>query len=286
MTGKTLDLDIAKQGADSFHLLEIKGLNEKLIARIGRYETLNQSNHITCLLEDAEFTLENQFSSPFENSNPEGRMPSLMGMIQSGMVTPTISTLVGATDGVVPQSIQNAGESVNQVFESVTKIDIKEVATDKLSEWGNRIDSLKGRTSFTKINSEQIYVSSNAVRITGTVVLVAWANAKKEVEEKLKSLQILATPAYLHNQSVLQSFATNKDDKLKALFPSEIPPTVFLQYGGKQYAPLFIESLSAPITAPMTADGSRIAVKAQITFVNKRAWDKRDIERIYAGAGI
>lgn len=271
------------------HPLQIRGLNKKLIARIGHYyenENDKFGNSTNCLLEDAEFALENQYSSPFESANPEGRLPSLMGMIQSGMVTPTISTLVGAVDGIMPAIVQKTGETIQDnapqmVQEKIN--DIKRVATDQLNEWGNRIDGLQGRTSFTKINSQQIYTSSSAVRITGTLVLVAWADAKSEVEHKLQFLQTLATPAHLHNQSILQSFATQQD-KLHALFPSFVPPAVFLQYGGKLYAPLFIESLSAPITAPMNADGSRIAVKAQITLVSKQAWDKKDIVNLYAGA--
>lgn len=265
------------------HWLDGK-LNKHLIAQIGTLKDGKPHHRIECLLEDAEFSLENQYSTPFENSNPEGRMPSLMGMIQSGMVTPTISTLVGTVDNLVPDIVVEATNATIQQASKLLDKPLDQMAYDKLGEWEANIDGLAGKTSFTKINSQMVYTSSSATRITATIVLVAWQDAKVDVEDKLQALQQLATPAKLHEKTVLQSFATeDSKSKLHALFPSQIPAEVFLTYGGKTYSPLFIENLSAPITAPMNKDGDRIAIKAQITFVSKTAWDSEDIFNLYWG---
>ena len=77
------------------------GLNKNLIVKIrpvieGNFEggqgkqTYNvdpAAPVVESLFEDAEFTIESQYSTPFESSNPEGRLPNLMGMIQSGQVS-------------------------------------------------------------------------------------------------------------------------------------------------------------------------------------------------------
>ena len=133
---------------------------------------------------------------------------------------------------------------------------------------------LLGKSNFTKLNSRQIFTSSNSVRITGSLVFQAWADAKTEVEDALEQLQIWASPRTLSVKSLLVSAA---EDGLKGMFPSEIPPLVQLQYGGKTYSPMVIESVSAPITAPMNKEGSRIAVKAQVSFLSLTAWDAQNI---------
>ena len=137
------------------------------------------------------------------------------------------------------------------------------------------MQGLLGRSNFTKLNSRQIFTSSNSVRISGSLVFQAWADAKTEVEAALSQLQQWASPVKLSDESLIVGAASGGFDG--ALFPSIIPPLVQLQYGGKTYKPMVIESVSAPITAPMNSNGDRIAVRAQITFLSLTAWDKQNI---------
>ena len=260
-----------------------KKLNPKLMAIVreltettGEDGTVSYSANTTqpllaALLEDAEFTVESQYSTPFESSNPEGRLPNLMGMIQSGQASAAYYSLFAATSdptgftGAVASAVEGAGE-ITGVSDSVGAI---------FSEAESALSGLKGRSNFTKLNSRQIYTSSNSIRISGSMMFVAWADAKKEVEDAIDLLQQWASPKKLSTKSLLVGGLT--EGISEGLFPSEIPPIVQLQYGGKVYKPLVIESVSAPITAPMNSGGNRIAVRVQVTFLSLTAWDKNDI---------
>lgn len=246
------------------------GINPKLLAMI----TANSREHldggkddrqVIGIFENAEFSLENQYSTPFENSNPEGRMPNLMGMIQSGQIVMQAGEFLNVSSPEV--------ENPNEAKTPQAKEGLLDNLVGQLSE-------LQGRSSFTKLNSEQIYTSSNSVRINATLILSAWRNAKVEVENALQALQEWTAPVTLSENGLLVNIAGEKS--LKGLFPSVIPVSVNLDYGGKSYLDLVIESLSAPITAPMNANGDRITVKVQINFLSRRAWDRKDVQDLYA----
>lgn len=258
------------------------GLNKNLIVKIrpvieGNFEggqgeqTYNvdpAAPIVESLFEDAEFTIESQYSTPFESSNPEGRLPNLMGMIQSGQVSATFYSFFAHVND--PTGVSGAVADVGAAIADTTGFSAK----GALEVAEKEFQGLLGKSNFTKLNSRQIFTSSNSVRISGSLVFQAWANAKTEVEDALEQLQVWASPRTLSAKSLLVSGAT---DGLKGMFPSEIPPLVQLQYGGKTYSPMVIESVSAPITAPMNKDGHRIAVKAQISFLSLTAWDAQNI---------
>lgn len=245
------------------------GLNQKLLAKITAVPNQHldkvDERIVFGIFENAEFSLENQYSTPFENSNPEGRMPNLMGMIQSGQI------------------VMQAGEFLNvgsPEVENPNEAKTPQAKEGLLDNLVGQLSELQGRSSFTKLNSEQIYTSSNSVRINATLILSAWRNAKVEVENALQALQEWTAPVTLSENGLLVNMAGEKS--LKGLFPSVIPVSVNLDYGGKSYLDLVIESLSAPITAPMNANGDRITVKVQISFLSRRAWDRKDVQDLYA----
>lgn len=258
-----------------------KGLNKNLIAKINLVTEGNleggQGNQtytvdaaqagVNALFEDAEFTIESQYSTPFEAANPEGRLPNLMGMIQSGQISAAYYSFFAAVSDPTGVSgvIADAGAAIGEATG----------LNGVIGEAEGKIQGLLGRSNFTKLNSRQIFTSSNSVRISGSLVFQAWADAKTEVEAALSQLQQWASPVKLSDESLIVGAATGGFDG--ALFPSVIPPLVQLQYGGKTYKPMVIESVSAPITAPMNKNGDRIAVRAQITFLSLTAWDKQNI---------
>jgi len=258
-----------------------KGLNKNLVVKIrpvveGNFEggqgqqTYNIDTSqptVESIFEDADFSIESQYSTPFESSNPEGRLPNLMGMIQSGQINAAYYSLFALSND--PTGVgATVAEGVSMAA-NVTGVG------DMLSESEGKLQGLLGRSNFTKLNSRQIFTSSNSVRITGTLFFQAWANAKVEVEDALQQLQIWSSAAELSKQSLLVGGI--KDGFSEAMFPSIIPPLVQLQYGGKTYSPMVIESVSAPITAPMTKDGDRIAVRVQVVFLSLTAWDAQNI---------
>ena len=258
-----------------------KGLNKNLVVKIrpvieGNFEggqgqqtySVDTSKPtIESIFEQADFSIESQYSTPFESSNPEGRLPNLMGMIQSGQINAAYYSLFALSNdptGVGATIAKGVSMTANATG-----------VADMLSESEGKLQGLMGRSNFTKLNSHQIFTSASSIRITGSLLFEAWANAKVEVEDALQQLQIWASAAELSKQSLLVGGI--KDGFSEAMFPSIIPPLVQLQYGGKTYSPMVVESVSAPITAPMTKDGDRIAVRVQVVFLSLTAWDAQNI---------
>lgn len=212
---------------------------------------------VQAILESADFSMDNQFSSPFENSNVDNRFPNIMGMLQSGTLSNTIASITG-----------------------------QEQSQDNKSGLLGQLDSLKGRSNFTKVNSEQIYVSSSPVKISGTLILFS-ENDAKEVENQVKALQTLTAPLFLSTESLLASTATGMqengvvDGALSGLFPSIIPATVSFTYAKKTYRNLVLENFSAPMVTPLNPHGHRIMVKTQFNLLSRQAWDRSDIAALY-----
>lgn len=263
-----------------------KGLNKNLIVKIrpvveGNFEggqgqqTYNVDTAapiVESLFEDAEFTIESQYSTPFESSNPEGRLPNLMGLIQSGQVSAAYYSFFAAAND--PTGFTGAVGDIGAAVGEATGIS----ASGVLEAAEGELQGLLGRSNFTKLNSRQIFTSSNSVRISGSLIFQAWANAKTEVEDAVEQLQIWASAAKLSAESLIVGGIKNGFSE--SMFPSIIPPLVQLQYGGKTYSPMVIESVSAPITAPMNKSGHRIAVKVQVTFLSLTAWDAQNIKNM------
>lgn len=208
-------------------------------------------NQVVATVIDAEMTLESQYSNPFENMTPEHKLPTLMGMLQSGDGADIAETALSNVFGV--QLSENTKESLNNFV---------------------------GRSSLTKINSTQIFLSSQPVTIPATLLFSAWENAKVEVEDQIKLLQQWSLPQELV-ESLIKEVTENKS--LKSIFPSTAPPYVAVYYGGKRYFPMLISSCSAPLSAPMDNEGNRMQLQVQVTFLSRTAWDAANINQLYTG---
>lgn len=217
---------------------------------------LEEDNNIVVgVVTDADTSIESQYSSPFENSNPESRLPTLMGMLQSGDWVQTFDSALGSAFG-------------NADGQGFLSDDTKE-----------KLNSLEGRSNFTKVNSTQIYVATQPIRLNVSLFFEAWTNAKKEVEQQIELLQKWALPVELSDQSIVGNLAENQS--LNSLFPSKVPPFVYFKYANKRYAPLHLESVSAPLVTPFDRSGNRIAVEVNLSLMTKCAWDQRDISNLY-----
>lgn len=209
-------------------------------------------NQVVAVAIDAEMTVESQYSTPFEASNPEHKLPTLMGMLQSGDWVNTLDSVMSNVFGIALSGDKK--ESLNQ---------------------------LEGRSNLTKQNSTQIFVSSQPVTIPATIYFGAWENAKTEVENQIRLLQQWALPAELAEGSLVAEVVENMS--LTSLFPSSVPPFVAVHYGGKKIMPMLIQSVSAPMVVPMDKDGNRMQLQVQITFVSRTAWDANNITQMYGG---
>lgn len=208
-------------------------------------------DQVVATVIDAEMTLESQYSNPFENMNPEHKLPTLVGMLQSGDGADIAGTALSNVFGV--QLSENTKESMNNFV---------------------------GRSALTKINSTQIFVSSQPVTIPATLLFSTWENAKVEVEDQIKLLQQWSLPQELV-ESLIKEVTENKS--LESLFPSTAPPYVAVYYGGKRYFPMLISSCSAPLSAPMDNEGNRMQLQVQVTFLSRTAWDAANINQLYTG---
>lgn len=207
-------------------------------------------DQVVAVAIDAEMSLESQYSNPFEQSNPEHRMPTLMGMLQSGDWVNTLDSVLSNVFGV-------------------------ELSGDRK----DALNKLQGRSNLTKTNSTQIFVSSQPVTISATLYFGAWQDAKIEVEDQVRLLQQWALPVKLAEGTIINEFA--KDASIESLFPSIVPPYVAVYYGGKKYVPLLIQSVSAPLVVPMDGEGNRMQLQVQVTLVSRTAWDANNINKIY-----
>lgn len=205
---------------------------------------------VVAIATDGDLMIEGQYSTPFENSNPEHRLPTLMGMLQSGDWVNTLESVAGAFG-----------------------VDISE---DKQAT----LNSLEGRSNLTKVNSTQIYVNGS-VQLTMTLVFSAWESARVEVEDQVRLLQQWALPQKLEEDSTIANVAEEKS--LKSLFPSIVPPFVSVHYGNKRYLPLLIQHVSTPLVVPMDSEGNRLTLQVPVTFLTRTAWDAQNIQSIYQG---
>lgn len=238
-----------------------KGLNEKLLFRVRLCDVKGDpiegsTEQVVCVALSGDKSIESQYSTPFENSNPEHRLPTLMGLLQSGEG-------VGMVD-----SVRSAIPWVGALSD----------------EQRNKLSTLTGKSNLTKVNSVQVFASTASIHLPMTLLFETWADAKKEVEDQISLLEQWALPEELSDKSIIANLAS--DFSLDSIFPSLVPPYVAVYYGGKRYAPMLIQSVSAPIVAPMDKDANRLILQVPVTFISRTAWDKQDIKNLYSGVGL
>lgn len=226
---------------------------------------------IEAIMTDGDLSVESQYQSPFENSNPENRLPTLLGAAQSGEAAAALGRIASSQAGAAPELLQKIGSAVA----SATGLDAVPRAI------GAAIESLEGKTNLTKVNSTQVFVSTAPVRMSVTLFFMALADAKKEVEDQISLLQKWALPIELSGTGLAESFI---GDGIAGLFPSKAPPFVSLIYSGKTYVPFLIESVGAPIVGPTDINGNRLSLSVTLSLLSRQAWDAQNIKTLYGGS--
>lgn len=241
-------------------LEKLNRLNKKLQFRVRLCDVEGNplegsTEQVICVALSGEKSIESQYSTPFENSNPEHRLPTLMGLLQSGEGVGMVDSVMSAIPWVGALS----------------------------DEQRNKLSTLTGKSNLTKVNSVQVFASTASIHLPMTLLFETWADAKKEVEDQVELLEQWALPEELSDKSIIANVAN--EFSIESFFPSLVPPYVAVYYGGKRYAPMLIQSVSAPIVAPMDRDANRLLVQVQATFLSRTAWDKTDIQKLYSGVG-
>lgn len=227
-------------------------LNPNLIVSI--YE-VDHNNYIipgtavvqAVFTDDVSLEASLNWQSPFEGAGAESKAPALMSMLQSGAFQPLIDSIGGKT---------------------------KEVLQDTVNE-------ARGRTGITKLNSTQVFSGMPPIKIQGNLLLRAWENPVKEVENPLDTLMKWSLPYFLAPEGTLLSNAFNfaqgnGKTLIETIMPSEAPPLVAITYKGRTYGPLIIENINIPLGSPIDVNGNFTSLVIPLTFSTLTAIDGND----------
>ena len=252
--------------------LAYSGLSKHLLAEFNlvnydpktKTTTIDYSNPIKAILVDGSSSIESQWQTPFENSNPDHKLPALTAGLQDGKLIESVVTAF------------TSNETVNDFAKEALKVvDMIDPVTGTLKK---AIEDMVGHTNLTKVNSQQIYLSTANRQFTVTIQFLAFKDARKEVELPLMLLEQRASPQVLAEDGFVVNILTQG---LGALFPSIIPPFVSLTTCGKTFYPLVINSVSAPIKTALDENGNRVAVTVEVVLSTRTAQDATDIANIY-----
>ena len=211
---------------------------------------------VRAFLVDGDKTMESQWQTPFENSNPELKMPMLMAGLQTGQ---TVISMGAAAPAIL-------GETAL----AVTKSAMQPIA--------DFVKSVQGHTNLNKVNTTQVFLSTASVRLNLSLFFIALSDAKIEVEEKIMRLESWAVPAKLSQGTVLTDVI---DQGVAGLFSGIIPPYIALTTHGKTYWPFILESVSAPIVTPIDTHGNRLNLAVNLSLMSRTAWDAEDVRKLY-----
>lgn len=211
---------------------------------------------VRAFLVDGDKTMESQWQTPFENSNPELKMPMLMAGLQTGQ---TVISMGAAAPAIL-------GETAL----AVTKSAMQPIA--------DFVKSVQGHTNLNKVNTTQVFLSTASVRLNLSLFFIALRDAKIEVEEKIMRLESWAVPAKLSQGTVLTDVI---EQGVAGLFSGIIPPYISLTTHGKTYWPFILESVSAPIVTPIDEHGNRLNLAVNLSLMSRTAWDAEDVRKLY-----
>lgn len=269
-------------------------LNKSLLAKIytvDKFGVKNGDYTVVCAITEGTFEVGSEYSSPFD-ANPDQRLPTLMGMIQSGEFVSAVGNVAAnLADTKVGIAVRSTVESAGNVLNTVTggaSGSVFGAIGDSFSGSGDALKKLEGKTNLTKINSVQIFTNTKPIELSVTLYFRAWRDAKKEVEEPCSMLERWALPVSLSQQSIAESLSASAastapkgESILGGLFPSVVPPFVALQYAGKTFLPFTIRSVSRPLVTERDSNMNALAAVVTCQLSSRTAWDANDIKTLY-----
>lgn len=193
------------------------------------------------------------WQSPFENVGADQRFSSLSALLQTGALAPL---------GMLwDQFIKNIPETV------LEKYGINRQGA------ASALKALEGRSSVTKLNSTQVFNGLPPMKISFTAHFRAENNPLEEVEHPLNQLIEWALPKSIVDDGILAQAAKGN---AQSLWPSETPTIIGMQYAGRSFQPLVIESAPYPLSAPRDPEGRMLSAQVPIVVASLAAWDARD----------
>jgi hypothetical protein len=229
----------------------------------------DETTEVHAPISDGHRDMTLNWQSPFEAASPDTKAPALAAMLQSGALSTVMSDLSDTT----------LGKAVTSLFNSRSAGAINAGALE------NSLNDLKGRTGITKLNSTQIFTGMAPIRFTFNVHFRALANPYTEVEAPVDQLIYWAAPKKLSSDSIVKRVSSvdgTVGGYLKALLPSMAPTMIAFQYKTYTFAPLVIESIGDPITAPIANNGYHTEKVIPITLASLTALDRDDFKSIFS----
>jgi len=213
-------------------------------------------------LTDSNLDVVLNWQSPFEQSGPESKAPTLLAMLQSGSLQPLVDTAMSAA------GLGSSGQD-KASFQNETK---------------GFMGKLEGRTGITKLNSTQVFTGMAPIKIQLTALFRAWRDTGEEVMQPFNQLMAWALPEQLSSDgSLLDRLVKLKDTSnrtaetyVDALLPSRAPRRIALWYKGRTFSPLVIETISEPMNSPVDSNGKYVELAVQMTLGTLTAWDRTD----------
>jgi hypothetical protein len=263
------------------------GLSPHLIARFYAVKELRDSNTgrvrwvkepgvktvAAPLTDTASLEITLNWQSPFEHAGLESKAPTMMAMLQSGALQPLIDEV----------------KSVGDSFASFVGAGGKEDEEAKQRSDGF-LSKFVGRAGITKLNSTQVFNGMPPLKFTVTALFRAWEDAQSEVEAPFDQLMQWALPVKLAEDGTMMQSALNtiqgKNTYIEALMPSAAPTKIFMDYKGRTYGPLVIESVGVPINSAITADAKYAEMAVPLTICSLTAIDRKDWTATMKGGGI
>lgn len=206
------------------------------------------SNVVQAPLTDTSMQIELSWNGPFDNAGVDSKAPALMSLLQNGGIQQYSDSALGSG-------------GINQ----------------KLNEG---LSQFEGRTGVTKLNSTQVFTGMSPLKITCTAHFRAWDDAISEVERAVDQLMAWALPEKLSEDGsvVARSLDAMKgkegSDLVNTLMPSLCPHVIGMQYKGRNFAPLVIESIDFPMDSPINSSGKYVQMAVQLTLTTLYAVDR------------
>lgn len=208
---------------------------------------------------EVQFESTLNWQSPFENSGPESKAPTIMALLQTGQ----IATVANALQAAAPEGAFG---------------DFMRDLSGKAESWAR---SLEGRTGITKLNSRQVFSGMPPIRITLQLHLRAVTDPVEEVIRPYEQLLKWAFPQKLAPNGIISEVISSDEGLIRAMFPSLAPQMVGFRYGNNRFSPMVIESVANPLDGPMDSAGRPIYRNVQLTLATLEALDTNDVDKLF-----
>lgn len=216
-----------------------------------RYERDANQPVVLAPITDGNVETTVSWQSAFENIGPDQKLGTLSAMLQSGGFTSLLEALKERFSG----------------FAGVVG-SIERIAKD-----------MEGRSSFTKLNSTQVFNGMPPLKIAVTAHFRAWSDARREVQAPMNKLMDWALPRKLADDvpaSAVRNMSMNPWQSVR-------PTVIAMKYAGMLFSPIVIESIPYPLTGPRDRAGNLSHASITLSLASLTALDSADWADVVAG---